>query len=722
MRLKLYISGLEVDTYPDQALNLTREIYTKDNVASTDIAYSQQISIPATDRNMKLFDYVHLVDYWEKPSPHLPYEGIASIEDGSDLRVIIEIRGFTFERGVIKTYQIAFYIFATELFTKFGNDNLADVDFSALDFVMNRENVVASWDVGGTDYFCPIMAHSKPFYYIEETLSSPIAGNIYGPTTGVELSDCKPAYSLKKLVEIIFSSFGVSVTWDAKISNHLDEAFILPSKAAGGIEYTVEFAETYFFGQERGDYAFNGVNQLITLSQIINDPGHRWTPDKYTAPESGYYNFAVGFNQKIISPIYVKYRINGGSFVSQGPYFEKIGTANFAIPMNAGDYVEFYYLGVVGVWHEGTTIEMKSFSGSAYNANIQAAFQMPDMKVSEFIKGFLMAFKLTLLQTGANTYKIFDTRSMYSDTDAVIRDWSAYVDQKVMAYQKRDSFKRLVLSHAEGEDEYNKIFKSLRDGLAYGAVKYDTELVLGQNEITQQSIFTVFPPVFLGRQTAAGELVEPATSLLLHQNIDGEGAPVLAKFLLFYRNGSDGCDLYYLQNGIDSSGPTFSSIETFGYYSQTKDLVSKEDSPALHYGFENPAYGVPSQDILVYEFWRDVLEIFINNAAFQLNNIPFRVPAWEMAAFKINDTILINGIYHIPTKAIYDYTNDLIKLDMIVYHPTYAATLPQIAGNGEVVNPLDVNQGVMHTSGGRRVGDRIFKTIPKNIWRPKKVS
>jgi hypothetical protein len=56
MRLKLYISGLEVDTYPDQAMNLTREIYTKENVASTDIAYSQQISIPATERNQKIFD------------------------------------------------------------------------------------------------------------------------------------------------------------------------------------------------------------------------------------------------------------------------------------------------------------------------------------------------------------------------------------------------------------------------------------------------------------------------------------------------------------------------------------------------------------------------------------------------------------------------------------------------------------------------------------------
>jgi len=670
---------------------------------------------------MKIFDFVHLVDYWEKPSPHLPYEGIASIEDGSDLKVVVEIRGFTFERGVIKTYQIAFYVFATELFTKFGNDNLADVDFSALDFEMNRENVVASWEVGGTDYFCPIMAHSKPFYYIDEIPDDPIPGNIKREATGVELADCKPAYNLKKLVELIFTHFEYTVSFDTKVGNHLEEAFVLPSKSAGGLEYTVEFAETYFFGQKREDYVFTGVNQLVTLSEIVSDPGANWTADKYTAPESGTYNFAVGFNQKIISLIVVKYRINGGSMVTIGSYFEKIGTANAAIDLNTGDYVEFFYLGVVLVYHEGTTIEMKSFSGSAYNAVIQAAFQMPDMKVSEFIKGFLAAFKLTLLQTGQATYKIYDTRSIYAD--GTVRDWSNYVDQKVMSYQKRDSFKKLILSHAEGEDEYNKIFKSLRDNLAYGAVKYDTELVLGQNEITLQSIFTVFPPVFLGKQTAAGELVEPPTSLLLHQNINDAGEPVLAKFLLFYRNGADGSDGYYLQDGIDAAGPTFAYIDTFGYYSCTQDMVSAEDSPALHYGFENPAYGVPTQDILVYEFWRDVLEVFINNAAFQLTSIPFRVPAGEMAAFKINDTILINGIYHIPTKAVYDYTNDLIKLDMIVYHPTYAATLPQIANSsGEVVNPLDVNQGVMHTAGGRRIGDRIFKTIPKNIWKPKKVN
>ena len=398
MRMKLYISGMDIETYPDQALALTREIYTKENVASTDIAYSQQISVPASERNQKIFDYVHLIDYWEKPSPHLPYDGIASIEDGSDLKVVVEIRGFTFERGVIKTYQIAFYIFATELFTKFGNDNLADVDFSALDFALTRTNVVASWEVGGPDYFCPVMAHSKPFYYIEEVLATPVPGNIRGATTGVLLSDCKPAYNLKKIVEILFTSFGVTVTWDAKISNHLAEAFILPSKAAGGLDFTLEFSDTYFFGLNRYEpdppgFVLTGVNQLIELDLTeagTSDPGANWTPDRYTAPETGTYSFKVGFNQKIISPIYVKHRVNGGSFVSHGLYVRKLGTANFDVAINVGDYVEFYLLGVPGVHMEGITIEMKTFSGLPYGATILAAFQMPDMKVSEFIKGFLL--------------------------------------------------------------------------------------------------------------------------------------------------------------------------------------------------------------------------------------------------------------------------------------------------------------------------------------------
>jgi hypothetical protein len=413
--------------------------------------------------------------------------------------------------------------------------------------------------------------------------------------------------------------------------------------------------------------------------------------------------------------------VNGGAWDIEA-YNGKLVARTFGVNLTAGDIVEFGVNGSPGVVCESAEIKCIEFAGFPYNAPIPASMQMPEMKVSEFIKSFLAAFKLTLLQTGANTYKIYDTRSIYAD--GTIRDWSKYVDMKVMSYQKRDSFKKLVLSHSDTEDYYNQVFKANNwSGLAYGAVSYDTELILGQNEITMQSIFSVFPPVFLGTQGENGVSGVAPTNLLLHQQINEAGEPVVSKFLLFYRNGSDGSYPYWLQNGVDSGGPTFSLVSTFGYYSQEQDLNCTGDTPALHYGFENPAFGVPTDDILVYEFWRDTLEVFINNAAFQLTAIPFRVPASEMAALKINDTILINGIYHIPTKIFYDYINDLIKLDMIVYHPTYAVTLPQItSGSGEVRNPVDVKQGIMHTAGGRRLGERIFKTAVKNIWKAKKLN
>lgn len=719
MRLKLYISGLEVETYPDQSLQLTREIYTKENVASTDIAYSQQISIPASERNQRLFDYVHLLDYWEKPSPHLPISGIASIEDGTDLKVVIEIRGFTFERAIIKTYQIAFYIYAAELFSKFSNDNLADVDFSAFDFAMNQANVIASWEIGGPDYFCPVMAHSKPFYYII-TPTHENLGDIAAIETGVELSDCKPSYLLTKLVETIFTFYGITITWGDKIANHLAEAFILPSKAAGGLEFTQEYADTYFEGERHTNFGYTGLKQILEMESEISDNGNVWYDQKYHAPNTGKYTFYVHINSVVFNSVGIGFRVNGGAWDTEA-YTGKLVARTFAVNLTAGDVVEFEVNGTPGVHNEGAVIKCTEFAGFPYAAPIIASMQMPEMTVSEFIKGFLAAFKLTLLQIGVNTYKIYDTRSIYAD--GTIRDWSKYVDMKVMSYQKRNSFKRLVLSHADTEDEYNKVFKAANDGKAYGSVNYDTGLTFGTNEITMQSIFSVFPPVFLGRQNEAGISNVDPTNLLLHQQINEAGEPVVSKFLLFYRNGSDGSNPYWLQDGVDSGGPTFSLMSSFGYYSQNQDKNCNIDVPALHYGFENPAYGIPTEDIMVYEFWRDTLEIFINNSAFQLTSIPFRPPASEMAAFKINDTILVNGIYHIPTKAVYDYMNDLIKLDIIIYHPTYAATMPVIAsGSGEVKNPLDVKQETMHTMGARRIGDRMYKIVVKDIWKPKKLS
>lgn len=723
MRLKIYIHGEQIDTFPDQSLQLTREIYTKENVASIDIAYTQQMSVPASEINQRLFDYVHLVDYWEKPSPHLPIEAVVSLEDGDDLKAILELRGFTFERGVIKTYQIAIYLNATELFAYFGNDNLADVDFSALNFTLNQENVIASWEVGGPDYFCPVIAHSKPFVYLSDTPASPVPGDMAHEETGVEIADCKPAYLLTEIVEKIFEHYQVAVSWDTKIAAHLAELFVLPSKSAGGLGFEVETANFFFSGGRKTNRDFPIIMQweIIDIETELSDVGDHYYDQKYHVTQSGGYSLKIYINQRYPANIDIGYRVNGGAW-QYGIYTGGEATAHLYTQAAAGDYIEF---GVRGFYFsppplqnylDSADIEVKLSESFQYECEVIASLQMPEMKVTEFIKGFLAAFKLTLLQTGKKTYKIYDTRSIYAD--GTVRDWSKYVDQKVMAYQKRDSFRKLVLSHAKGEDIYNSYFEAYA-ARRYGAVNMDTGLVLGAPEITLETIFTVFPPVWQGKQLSGLPAVEDGiTNILLHQQVNSDGEPVLSKFLLFYRNGSDGCDSYWLQNGVDENGATFSEMTTFGYYSCVQSLPCEVDTPAVTFGMENPSSGVVSEKVLVYEFWRDTLEIFINNAAYQLPSIPFRVPASEMAAFKINDTILINGIYHIPIKAIYDYTNDLIKLDLLIFHPTYAVTLPVIAGSGEFTNPLDVNVEVMHTLNGRRIGDRIFKPQTKMLWKP----
>lgn len=727
MRLKLIISGEEIDTFSDQSLLLTREIYTKENVASTDIAYSQQISIPASERNQRIFDYIHLLDYWEKPNPHMPYNGIASLEDGQDLKCIVEIRGFTKERGVIKTYQIAFYVFAPELFSRFSTDNLADVDFSALDFDLTQANVMASWEVGGTDYFCPVMAHSKPFYYLTDTPASPVPGDIAHDWTGVELADCKPSYLLTRIVEILFAHYGVTITWDEKAAAHLAEAFILPSKAAGGLAYTVDATNFYFSGERRTDHQFPDPPawEVINIETELSDVGDHYYDQKYHVTQAGGYSCAVSINQRYNANINIGYRVNGGAWNGL-IYLGKLITAHFYVNANAGDYIEFGVEGSVinplaPNRLEGATVEVKLSESFFYQQTVQAALQMPEMKVSEFIKGFLEGFKLTMLQTGVNSYKIYDNRSIYKD--GTTRDWTNYVDARVLAYQKRDAFKRLVLKHQTGEDNYNVQFAAY-SGRQFGAVNYDTGLTFGTNEITVESIFSVFPPVFLGQQTEAGEASVDPTSLLLHQQLNGEGEPVASKFLLFYRNGVDGVSHpYWLQDGVNAAGATFSQIDTFGFYSTNQELPCAADTPTLCYGMENPPAGEYSQACLAYVFWRDTLEVFINNAAYQLGGIPFRVPASEMAAFKINDTILVDGIYHIPVKAVYDYVHDVLKLDLLIYHPTVAPTLPAIArGTGEFTNAVDVKPEIMHTLGGRRSGDRIFKTTVPNLWKARKLT
>ena len=657
---------IKMDLYPDESIVLKRNIYNEDGLSNSNANFTKDFMLPASNNNNLAFGHYELKD---NANPHNPALKIgARIDVGGAYSILgnLELMGVSYKNNMPDSYSVVFYSDVSSLNSEIGNDLLEELTLDEFTFDWDANSVNASWSGGFADgnVYIPIVSWARWYNY-----GSGDTSDISIRDNGILLDELRVGLGIKALMTSILLEYGYTVTYSTLIDAALTNAFVFPvkevDKEAKAILYELK-TKNLTTATITADSA-----EIIVLPVEIKDSKHTWQTDTYTALFTGEYKFKLSYDIFLVSGSNTLIQVSATSPTQPGVLGSAeinhntnpaIGEVELTVPLSQGQQMNLNWIDSSGLnqqyFARYTELQTVFVPFSPLDLTFKANSIMPEIRVADFLSGFLKAFNLVLHRTGKDTYKISDYDDVYGSED--ILDLSTYVNNKVLTYKKTDVYSTIDLSHKEGKDNPNVTFKQLTDR-DYGQYYFRPDVDYSNGELKRESIFTVFPAGYMS--TFKGIEVNGNTDLQHHFQLTDDTPPKLAaaNFVMMYKNTTITTNYpYYLQTGADS----FTQKSTYSQYSQIQDSVSTTNSYTLAYFEENPFIGAVAGKSIFTTFFKNWMITLYDAAAFK---VEMSFPAELSIYLKIKDLakIYVNGFYHNIMSYSYDTNKQMLTLNLM---------------------------------------------------------
>jgi hypothetical protein len=694
MNVKIQLETGYLDVKEGTAFPLNFGVADIRDVSKKSGAFSKTITLTGTDNNHNLLNHYYDVNIQAGTFNintltrcSIIQNGIPVLESGYLQLISVNKTQVTADYENEVEYEVLIKDESSEFFTKLGNKELTDLDFSDLNHEYRAENVIDSYDHTQADGYKYLLPFKDSNSYL--------------------LQELKPAIYAKTYFDRIFSNAGFSYTWNTLSAAHFDK-LIIPFNGEGSL---VDY----------NDYLVEATNSIVTSggSTTFFDPLTGWTEtqDNFNlfAPTTGTYdvplNLQGGENIAIeitytaeisltnssglfaflqsgattYSPIFAVnkngtlYTISATpqgipvsffSFIPNGTTL--MGTVSGTITMLVSNVITTDTLDLLGgcsmnigtTWFAGgvptpiittcdfTNLSVRILPSSnilGYGAVIDMNNAVPNkVKQADFIKSLFTMYNLYVEQDPEMSNNlILMHRDDYYDSGAEI-DWTyklAKDKDQALQFLPELSAKKLILTYKQDSDDPNKMYFEATKEI-YGQLEYifDNEYVKG---IDTKEI--VFSPTPIERSTFNAYL--PTLS----------GAPKV-NIRILYDGGEGTCDAYNLYN-YGTTGET--NVTTY---------------PILHH-WDNPTnptfdilFGQP--DYMFYEGYtitnNNLYNLYWRRTVNQINvgkmlTAYFNLREDDIQSLKLNSKVRIDNSWWTINKVI-DYdcnANNLTKVELM---------------------------------------------------------
>lgn len=694
MNVKIQLETGYLDVKEGTAFPLNFGVADIRDVSKKSGAFSKTITLTGTDNNHNLLNHYYDVNIQAGTFNintltrcSIIQNGIPVLESGYLQLISVNKTQVTADYENEVEYEVLIKDESSEFFTKLGNKELTDLDFSDLNHEYRAENVIDSYDHTQADGYKYLLPFKDSSDYL--------------------LQELKPAIYAKTYFDRIFSNAGFSYTWNTLSAAHFDK-LIIPFNGEGSL---VDY----------NDYLVEATNSIVTSggSTTFFDPLTGWTEtqDNFNlfAPTTGTYdvplNLQGGENIAIeitytaeisltnssglfaflqsgattYSPIFAVnkngtlYTISATpqgipvsffSFIPNGTTL--MGTVSGTITMLVSNVITTDTLDLLGgcsmnigtTWFAGgvptpiittcdfTNLSVRILPSSnilGYGAVIDMNNAVPNkVKQADFIKSLFTMYNLYVEQDPEMSNNlILMHRDDYYDSGAEI-DWTyklAKDKDQALQFLPELSAKKLILTYKQDSDDPNKTYFEATKEI-YGQLEYifDNEYVKG---IDTKEI--VFSPTPINRSTFNAYV--PMLS----------GEPKV-NIRILYDGGEGTCDAYNLYN-YGTTGET--NVTTY---------------PILHH-WDNPTnptfdilFGQP--DYMFYEGYtitnNNLYNLYWRRTVNQINvgkmlTAYFNLREDDIQSLKLNSKVRIDNSWWTINKVI-DYdcnANNLTKVELM---------------------------------------------------------
>ena len=475
-------------------------------------------------------------------------------------------------------------------------------------------------------------------------------------------------FDIKTFIDTIFANYGYNLTYSDTITSYFEDAYLFPIKWLDNDSYWVKERYNTIVRNSTSLTITTSYTQIL-LANEVSDENNNWDSGTslYTAPFGGDYVFTLAYNvQDTGGPIDIKAVDNATSgTIGTWEIDQFTGTLVMSMTLTQNQVVRFDWKTtsstMIGV---SLTLETQSYPFDPITTVFKPSRIMPEMRVIDFLSGFLDAFNLVLTKTGTKDYKIQDFVSLYNNP---ILDLTSYVDRQELSYNKNNVYNEITLRHAESNDYPNVAFNETI-GRDFAEEFYRPVVDFGKGQFKKESIFNVFPPAYMDRFDNY-EMKLVITDLRHHCHLTNEDPynPAEGKFIMLYKNDKTSTSYpYFLQTSVTASNGTkaYTEQDEYSQYSQVQDLVATDSSNSLSYETENSFVGVPAENTITTVFFKDWLLSLYDNTGY---NIEVTFPSEYNVYLKAQDLHIVyfNGFYHYITNISFDTGKEMLTLKLL---------------------------------------------------------
>lgn len=692
MILKLYIGTDQLDLYKDEDIVVKSSIADSQDITKNTTDYSRSFTVPATDNNNNIF--VHYYD--------------ADIDNTFDARIKvdgkIELGGVPFrsgkwrlskvnvKKGKPDSYTIQFFGNLVSLKDKFGKDELKDLDLSAFEHDYTSDNVktglTSSLFSGNLIYN---LLAKKRYYYNSDPddngFTDEIANIAFnGEDVGVLWNDLRPSIRLTSIIEAMETKYGITFSDDFFGMQEFTNLFLWcnndDKQTIGGGTQRINWdsGDTTWVNltTDTGTFPFQSTSASCDTQQ--------WGWRIYITPEAGYET--------------VEYTVSFFIDDEEEASETMVGTDNLAIPYNySGEFIEkecyvtitttqeFKY---TARWRQRyidtlTCVERNRYyntyaSLSTITSVFNPQIHLPKIKVLDFFKGLVNAFKLVVIPTTEDSIYINTLDRYYAN--GTIRDFTQYIDFESYDVERGDILNEIDFLFEDPQTILNKQFK-LNTGVAYG----DEETILFDDagevlDGTKLEVKLPFEQIVYERLRDA--TTNDVTNIMYGAVIDDKQEPTNIKPHIFY-NIQETIGTYSIgfieddANIVELSGNINTPSHTNDFFGQAYSFLWSVEF--------NEWNGQATNNNLYSNYWQNyILSIFnIKRRNWTFNA---KLPIYVLSALQLNDVIRIKQNYYridnfdlnlvngdAKLKLINSFDNDLttLSVEQTIYYIGYRA-------------------------------------------------
>ncbi len=660
-RVDLYIDGQKADLFQDESIEINLSTQNIKDISKVFGDFTNSFSIPASPTNNAIFKHYYNVDVYGGFDAKLRVDAFIEVNNNLFRAGVLELEGVQMKSHQPYAYNVGFYSNVTSLKDKFGEDQLNDLDLSALDHTYNDTNIVTGLNgfVSGTDssIIYPLISPVRNWFY-DSTSSDGNPDNIWyhngHPEHGVFYYDLKPAVKLKKIVDAIETKYGIEFQ-----SNFFDSA---------------DFGKLFMWCHRRAGYMFkdqpNGSTDEVIDFTSATGYGFNTTTDTFTFNQSSmsdmdYIDVAVTSADDYAISLY----INGELYAKK----EDSGNSTVRFITNPTDGDEFQIkFSPIAAW-DASTINLTTVTASfvivpistpvniatastsatqTYTADVVISDQMPEQKISDFIGSLVRAFNLVIVPVANNKYDIEPLDDWYAEGST--REVTEYIDTEEVTIRKPSLYRRISFSYNETGAILGEQYR-LQNDIGYGDLRADFAFDGEEFEVEVGFDHMLFERL---SDQNGGAL----TTIGVGKSITREIEPYIGSPLIFYVPAAlRGTETFSYIDMTDSENPK----TDFWLVGNVNSDVAGSVTKTLNFGTEVDPYLLQGFSTGLYNtYWKDYITDLYSTSrrVFQYSG---QLPLGLMLALKINDKLTIGERNYIINQMKLNLTTGEAQLELL---------------------------------------------------------